>query len=91
MQVRIIAPNLLGKLFGSIDKLEIGEQYLLITQSRSDKKILNYSDITDIPEVKSGLLGSILNFKTSTHHYRYSFLKKNESQTGVRTYRTASY
>ena len=76
MQVRIIAPNLLGKLFGSIDKLEIGEQYLLITQSRSDKKILNYSDITDIPEVKSGLLGSILNFKTSTHHYRYSFLKK---------------
>jgi DNA helicase-4 len=76
MQEKTITPNFWGKLFGSIDKLEVVEQHLLITRSHSDKRILNYSDITDIPYVKKGVLGNILNIRTSTHQYRYSFLKK---------------
>jgi DNA helicase-4 len=82
MQEKIITPNFLGKLFGNIDKLEIVEQHLLITQGHADKKILKYSDITDIPQIKSGVLGHILDIKTSTHHYRYSFLKKANLKQG---------
>ena len=80
MQEKIITPNFWGKLFGSIDKLAVVEQHLLITRVHSDKRILKYSDITDIPQIKSGVLGHILNIKTSTHHYRYSFLKKANLQ-----------
>lgn len=76
MQEKIITPNFLGKLFGSIDRLVVVEQHLIITQGHSNQRILKYSDITDIPQVKRGVLGHILNIKTSTHHYRYSFLKK---------------
>ncbi len=43
MQEKIVTPNFLGKLFGSIDRLAVVEQHLIIDQGHSEQRILKYS------------------------------------------------
>ncbi len=80
MQEKIVTPNFLGKLFGSIDRLAVVEQHLIIDQGHSEQRILKYSDITDIPQVKRGVRGNNLNIKTSTHQCSQPAARQPSSQ-----------
>jgi DNA helicase-4 len=85
MQEKVIAPNILGKIFGDIKLIEITNDSILVAKSSGDFITVNFSEISDIPTMVNGVFGSSLNLKDKENSYIFSFLKRSSVKAAFKT------
>lgn len=80
MENLLVKTNLLGKIFGKINNLEITNGRIFIEKKSGKRDCLDVSGISDIPSIHCGLFGCKLNLEHKGNKYSFSFMDKNQSE-----------
>lgn len=79
MPNELIAPTLIGKLFGRVKAIKVSSEGILIVDRFSGESRLDYSELIDVPSFEPGLFGGKIFLKRTDRVLRLTFLKQKIS------------
>lgn len=80
MSRKEITPNILGMVFGNIQKIEYTEDCLTIFKKKNNSKyVFGYSASSDLPRRKKTLLGSKIILQAGTRKFSLNFLENSST------------
>ena len=74
--VVMIAPNLLGRIFGKLKRLELKQDVVLFTDKNGETHIYSINQINDLPRLSKSIFGYSINFRYNENYISFGFLAK---------------